>query len=65
MLEKGETEGRSVREGERQRGGVLEKKRDKGEECWRRRETEGRSVREGERLKGGVLERERDRGKEC
>ena len=36
MLERGETEGRSVREGERQRGGVLE-----------RGETEGRSVREG------------------
>ena len=29
----GETEGRSVREGGRQRGGVLEREGDRGEEC--------------------------------
>ena len=55
MLERGETEGRSVRERERQRGGLLE----------RGKETEGRSVRERERQRGGVLWRLRDRGEEC
>ena len=40
--------------GGRQRGGVLERGRDRGEECY-----------EGERQREGVLERWRDRGKEC
>ena len=39
--------------GERQRGGVVERGRDRGEGCKREGETEGRGVREGERQRGG------------
>ena len=41
-----------MREGERQRGRVVESGRDRGEECERGGETEGRGVRERERQRG-------------
>ena len=44
MLDRGETEGRGARQGEIQRGGVLDRERDRMEECARGRVTEGRGV---------------------